>query len=439
MTTSQGPGVDDPQPASWEPCPCGHGDLATEMEQQRPLVARAIQGDLEAFAIMYDEHVDDIYRYVLAWTWDSALARELTEQVFRGAVTWLPAIAEGEGELGAWLIALARDAVGQHRGSGWAGVAHLQGQRPPQDAFDAVELLDDAQREVLVLRLLLGHSAVHTAHLAGYDARVVQELQFGACATIWQLQSGMPLEPPPDGRDDLRPRWFEHYLASGEAEAGADPGVASALSVADALRRGAPEQAPLPDDNFVARLRNQLLQPDEDPPDQVAAWAPGPGRLGRAFTMVREQIARHPWVATTVAAVAIGMVIGLQLAGGAPAHSTCAGQSCPSSTAAVASDGGATSPSLPVAGDPGQESTTSGAVPSTTSRSSTTRSSSNATTSVPSTTVAPTTTKTTQPPTTTRPSTTSRRPTTTTQPPTTPTTATTNPGGGGGGGGGGGP
>jgi DNA-directed RNA polymerase specialized sigma24 family protein len=430
MTTSQGPGVDDPQPAPWEPCPCGHGDLAAEIEQQRPLVARAIQGDLEAFAILYDEHVDDIYRYVLAWTWDSALARDLTEQVFRGAVTWLPAIAEGEGELGAWLIALARDAVGQHRGSGWAGVSHLQGQRPPQDAFDAVELLDDAQREVLVLRLLLGHSAMHTAHLAGYDARVVQELQFGACATIWQLQSGMPLEPPPDGREDLRPRWFEHYLAAGEVEADADPGVASALSVADALRRGAPEQVPLPDDSFVSRLRGQLLQPDEDAPAQVAAWPPRPGRLGRAFAMVREQIARHPWVATTVAAAAIGMVVGLQLAGGSPAHSTCAGGSCSCTTAGVASDSGATSPSLPVAGDPGQESSTSGAVPSTTSRSSTTRSSSSATTSRPPTTVPPTT-RTTRPPTTTRrPTTTTRATTTTSQ----QTTTTTNPGGGGGGG-----
>jgi DNA-directed RNA polymerase specialized sigma24 family protein len=395
------------------------------MAQQRPLVARAIQGDLEAFATLYDEHVDDIYRYVLAWTWDSALARDLTEQVFRGAVTWLPAIAEGEGELGAWLIALARDAVGQHRGSGWAGVAHLQGQHAPQDAFDAVELLDDAQREVVVLRLLLGHSALHSAHLAGYDARVVQELQFGACATIWQLQGGMPLEPAPDGREDLRPRWFEHYLAGGEVEAGADPGIASALSVADALRRGAPEQVPLPDDNFVARLRDQLLQPDEDAPAPAGtAWAAGPGRFGRAFAMVREQIARHPWVATTVAAVAIGMVIGLQLAGGAPAHSTCAGQSCPSTTAGVAADGGATSPSLPVAGDPGQQSSTSGAVPSTTSRSSTTRSSSSATTQPP-TTTAPPTTRTTQPPTTTVPRTTRTtrpRPTTTTVQQTTTTT-----------------
>jgi DNA-directed RNA polymerase specialized sigma24 family protein len=434
MTTSQGPGVEDPQPAPWEPCPCGHGDLATEMGQQRPLVARAIQGDLEAFATLYDAHVDDIYRYVLAWTWDSALARDLTEQVFRGAVTWLPAIAEGEGELGAWLIALARDAVGQHRGSGWAGVAHLQGQHPPQDAFDAVELLDDAQREVVVLRLLLGHSATHTAHLAGYDARVVQELQFGACATIWQLHSGMPLAPPPDGREDLRPRWFEHYLAGGEVEAVADPGIASALSVADALRRGAPEQVPLPDDNFVARLRDQLLQPDEDAPAAAGmAWTPGPGRFGRALTMVREQIARHPWVATTVAAVAIGMVIGLQLAGGAPVHSTCAGQLCPSTTAGVAADGGATSPSLPVGGDPGQQSTTSGAVPSTTSRSSTTRSSSSATTSRPTTTV-PQTTRTTQPTTTTVPQTTRttrpRATTTTSQQTTTTTEAGPGPPGG---------
>jgi DNA-directed RNA polymerase specialized sigma24 family protein len=426
MTTGQVPGPDDLRPASPEPCPCGHGDLTTEITLQRPLVAAAIQGDPAALATLYDEHVDDVYRYLLAWTWDSALARDLTEQVFQGAVTWLPAIAEGEGDLGAWLIALARDAVGQVRGTGWGGQPRPEAQ--PRDAFEAIEQLDDAQREVVVLRLLLGHSVVHTAHLAGYDARVVMELQLSACAAIWRLLSGVPLDPPAPGQEELRPRWFEYCLAGAAMDPDADPGLSDVLAVADALRQGAPEQVPLPDDGFVSQLRSQLTHPLQDA-EQEAAPLPA-GRLGRAFAIARQQVAHHPWVATIVAAGAIGLVIGLQMAGGSPARSTCISQPCVA-TSGAASAGSVTSPSLPVEGGAVQESSSSvvsGGVTSTRPRPSTTRSSAASPTTAPPTTV-PRTTATTLAPTTTRrrpPTTTSKKTTTTSTVAT--TTSTTTPG-----------
>jgi DNA-directed RNA polymerase specialized sigma24 family protein len=431
MTARQAPGVDDLRPAPAEPCPCGHGDVAAVTDRQRPLVMRAIQGDPEAFASLYDDHVDDVYRYLLAWTWDQEAARDLTEQVFRGAVTWLPAIAEGEGDLGSWLIALARDAVGQHLGAGWMGQVQEDG--PPQDPFDAVEQLDAAQREVVVLRLLLGHSVGHTAHLAGYDARVVQDLQFAGCATVWQLLSGTPLDPPPHGHQELRPRWFEYCLAGATMDLDADPGLADVLAVADALRQGAGEQVPLPEDVFVAWLRNQLLQPVEGDPVEAPPLAMS--RLGRAFALVRYHLAHHPWAATIVAAVAIGLVIGLQLAGGStPPPTTCADETCTGTTVAAAQDE-TTPPSLPLVGGPGEETTSSTLAvlgltsTSTTSRpSSTTRRASSTSTTVPPTTV-PRTTTTRLPTTTTRQPTTTTKPTTTKPKPqvTTTTTTTTTP------------
>jgi RNA polymerase sigma-70 factor (ECF subfamily) len=434
MTTGQEPGVGDLRPVAPEPCPCGHGDLTTEIPQQRALVARAIQGDLSAFATLYDEHVDDVYRYLLAWTWDSALARNLTEQVFQGAVTWLPAIAEGEGDLGAWLIALARDGAGQHHRTGWGGRPHAEDH--PRDAFEAIDQLEDAQREVVVLRLLLGHSIVHTAHLAGYDPRVVGELQLSACTTIWQLLSGVPLDPPPDGRDELRPRWFEYCLAGAAMDPDADPGLSDVLAVADALRLGAPEQVPLPDDGFVSQLRSKLLRSLEGDPREAAP--PPSGRLGRAFAMVRHQVAHHPWIVTVVAASAIGLVIGLQMAGGSPTSSTCDSQPCVDTTSAAASGDSVTLPSLPAASGAVTESSSSttttttepgGGVTSTTLRPSTTRSSSGSPTTAPPTTVSRTTTTTRAPTTTTRPATTRPRKTTTTQGLTTTTTAAGQPGG----------
>jgi DNA-directed RNA polymerase specialized sigma24 family protein len=427
MTAWQVPGVDEVRPAPAESCPCGHGDVGAEIERQHPLVARAIQGDPEAFATLYDDQVDDVYRYLLAWTWDSATARDLTEQVFRGAVTWLPAIAEGKGDLGAWLIALARDAVGQHLGAGWTG--EYAAAVPSREPFDVVDQLDAAQREVVVLRLLLGHSAGHTAQLAGYDVRVVQELQLAACTTIWQLLSGAPLEPPPHGRPDLRPRWFEHYLAGATMDPDTDPALGEVLAVAEDLRHGAPERVPLPDDAFVAWLRGQLLY---DGVDEGELEAPPLGRLGRAFATVKYHLARHPWAATVVAAVAIGLVIGLQLAGSStPARTACSGATCVSTTAASA-EGQTTSPSLPVLGGAGETTSSTlaalGATSSTTRTSvtSTTRSSGSSTT-MPPTTVQRTTT-TVKATTTTKPKQTNpQRSSTTTSTTTTATTLATDP------------
>jgi DNA-directed RNA polymerase specialized sigma24 family protein len=423
MTARQVPGIDELRPGPAESCPCGHGDVGAEIERQRPLVMRAIQGDPAAFATLYDDQVDDIYRYLLAWTWDSATARDLTGQVFRDAVTWLPAIAEGKGDLGAWLIALARDAVGQHLGAGWTGEDAVA--VPPREPFDMVDQLDAAQREVVVLRLLLGHSAGHTAHLAGYDVRVVHELQLAACSAIWQLLSGVPLDPPPHGRADLRPRWFEHYLAGAAMDPGADPALGEVLAVAEGLRQGAPERVPLPDDAYVAWLRSQLLYHEAGDEELEA---PPPGRLGRAFAMVKHHIARHPWAATVVAAVAIGLVIGLQLAGGsAPTETVCSGASCVSTTAAASADQ-TTSPSLPVLGGPGA--TTTSTLAALAATSSSTRTSATSTTTRPSATVPPTTaqrtTTTVKPTTTTKPRQTNpQRTTTTTVPPTTSSATTT--------------
>ncbi len=427
MTARQVPGVDELRPAPVEPCPCGHGDVGAEIERQRSLVMRAIQGDPEAFATLYDDQVDDVYRYVLAWTWDSATARDLTEQVFRGAVTWLPAIAEGKGDLGAWLIALARDAVGQHLGAGWTGEPTAAA--PPREPFDVVDQLDAAQREVVVLRLLLGHSAGHTAQLAGYDVRVVQELQLAACTAIWQLLSGAALDPPPHGRADLRPRWFEHYLAGATMDPGTDPGLAEVLAVAEDLRQAAPERVPLPEDAFVVWLRSQLLYQGADD-DELEA--PPLGRLGRALAMVKYHIARHPWAATVVAAMAIGLVIGLQLAGGStPARTACSGASCASTTMAASGEDQTTSPSLPVLGGPGETTSSTLAALGVTSSSTRTSATSTTRSSGPSTTVPPTTvqrtTTTAKPTTTTKPKQTNPQRTTTSS--TTTTTITTLPGG----------
>ena len=96
-------------------CPCGHGNIPAEQAGQRPLLEHAATGDREAFARLYDTQVDGVYRYLLAWTDDPAEAADLTAEVFHSAMGWLPATNGPEGEAGAWLTAMARDALAQRK------------------------------------------------------------------------------------------------------------------------------------------------------------------------------------------------------------------------------------------------------------------------------------------------------------------------------------
>jgi RNA polymerase sigma-70 factor (ECF subfamily) len=167
-------------------CPCRHGNVPAETAGQRPLLERAAGGDREAFALLYDDQVEAVYRYLLAWTGNPAEAASLTRQVFHTALAWLPSATRTEVEAGAWLIAMARDAAAQREGA--AGVPGEVGPTgtlgPAAGAVAAVARLGDPEREVAVLRLLLGHSLAHTATLSGYSQRAVMELQLAACLSI---------------------------------------------------------------------------------------------------------------------------------------------------------------------------------------------------------------------------------------------------------------
>jgi DNA-directed RNA polymerase specialized sigma24 family protein len=431
-----------PPDAQTVACPCRHGDVPAEIAGQRPLLERAAAGDREAFALLYDAQVEGVYRYLLAWTGDRGEAAELTAEVFHGALAWLPVTAGGEAEAGAWLIAMARDAVAQRRGSGWiagpaadAGPAGVEpggsgtppggtGAGPggagtgPREAVAALARLGDPEREVAVLRLLLGHSLGHTAHLSGYSRRAVLELQLAACLAIWDLngraRSGSPAQP----RRPVAAEEFERRLGRWEIDlTGSDPALAEALAVAGSLRQAIPGYVVAPDDAFVRRLRAELLAapapelqaaagPPPDPP------APGAG-TGAGPTW-------RSWLATAVATIGTVAILALQAfggSGGSGPPSACGDRPCPPpTTVALAADGGLGTPPS-TAGEP---STTSSTAPSSVSATTAAAASSAAV-------AAPTTRPaTTAPPTTRRPRpTTTRAPTTSTAPTTTAATTTT--------------
>jgi RNA polymerase sigma-70 factor (ECF subfamily) len=356
------------------------------MAGQRPLLERAAGGDREAFARLYDDQVEGVFRYLLAWTGDRAEAADLTGQVFRDAFGWLPATAGGEVEAGAWLIAMARDAVAQRRGSGW--IAGPEGPRAPaSDAVAAVARLGDPEREVVVLRLLLGHSLAHTAHLSGYSRRAVLELQLAACLAVWELTGGARAGSAPATPAAPAAEEFERRLGSWEIDrTGSDPALADALAAAGSLRRAIPGYVVAPDDELIQRLRGELAGGEapaegavDDPEHLPLGWAVdnaapvpprwatlpnrGPQQPGVADPAARPPrppadpadvaaqapadvaaqapASRRQWIATAVATTGIVVVLALQALNRPAPSSGCGDRPCPvPTTAAVAAAGG---------------------------------------------------------------------------------------------------
>ncbi|MDF2742672.1 MAG: sigM1 [Actinomycetia bacterium] len=248
------PPPERPPDAQTTACPCGRGDVPAQLAGQRPLLARAATGDREAFAQLYDAQVDGVYRYLLAWTGDRSEAATLTSRVFHSALAWLPPTAGGGVEAGAWLTAMSRDAVSDRPGSGG-------GPGPAGDPVAALARLPDSEREVLVLRLLCGHTLDHTAHLSGYSRRAVLGLQLAACLAIAERTGGAAVPPGASAEE------FERHLAPSEiAPTTPDPALSAALTAARALRQAA-AQVVAPDPELVASLRHDLTSA-EPPPTQ---------------------------------------------------------------------------------------------------------------------------------------------------------------------------
>jgi DNA-directed RNA polymerase specialized sigma24 family protein len=315
--------------------------VPAETAGQRPLLERAAS-DREAFALLYDDQVEAVYRYLLAWTGNPAEAASLTRQVFHTALAWLPSTTTREVEAGAWLIAMARDAVAQRGGTarvaGEVGVAGPTGTLgAAAGAVAAVARLGDPEREVVVLRLLLDHSLAHTAHLTGYSQRAVMELQLAACLSIGELTGGTLAAPPAPEAQSSSAEEFERRLGPWEVDpTGSDPALAAALTVAGSLRQATPGYMVSPDPDLVDQLRHELATGRAGPATPAPFRRAQPEVADSAFSV----LFRRPWVATAVATAGIVVILALQAFGKPAPPGNCDARPCPASTtAAVAAVG----------------------------------------------------------------------------------------------------
>jgi len=173
------------------------------------LVRRAQGGDVEAVGELYDRHHTRIYRYLWSRVRDRHLAEDLAGEVFVRMVKDLPGYQPRGIPFQAWLYRIAHNlAVDHQRASGRHELVPLyhaeglnaEGQDPAskverqltvERVESALGALDPIQREVVVLRFLVGLSLREVAAALDKTVAAIKSLQHrGLAALRVALQEG---------------------------------------------------------------------------------------------------------------------------------------------------------------------------------------------------------------------------------------------------------
>lgn len=133
-----------------------------------PAVARAKEGDREAIRFLYVRYADNVYGYVRSIVRDDFEAEDVTQHVFAKLMTIIGKYEEQRVPFSAWILRVARNAaldhVRQRRAIPCDEVRELNYQPPANDDAqqtsiglrEALEALPEDQREVIVLRHVVG-------------------------------------------------------------------------------------------------------------------------------------------------------------------------------------------------------------------------------------------------------------------------------------------
>jgi RNA polymerase sigma-70 factor (ECF subfamily) len=131
----------------------------------RRTIGRAADGDPDALQDLYLRYAGPVYRHVRAVIRDEHEAQDITQLVFLKLSAALPGYDERHGPFRPWLLRVARNlAIDQIRRRRAVPAEHIQDDAASDDTgrqragafYDALAALSADQREVLVLRQIVG-------------------------------------------------------------------------------------------------------------------------------------------------------------------------------------------------------------------------------------------------------------------------------------------
>ncbi len=172
------------------------GPIAGQEAQDDGSLVAAAQRDPADFALLYDRHVQSIYRYVYSRVGSRAAAQDVTSQAFLSALEALPRYRH-RGRFEAWLFSIARSKVmdhfRQHAAASQRAEANLPDADPPEDAVAADDVqslrvvlrsLPEEERELLRLRYAAGLSFGQVASVLGRKEEAVKKSIYRLLARI---------------------------------------------------------------------------------------------------------------------------------------------------------------------------------------------------------------------------------------------------------------
>ncbi len=169
------------------------------------LVREAINGNQEAFALLYDKHFDKIYRYVYLKVNKRTEAEDLTQDVFLKALGAISSYKWRQVPFSAWLFRIAHnEVIDYYRKQGKKEFVQLddnitENKDDPvlvaEASFEKGELmaalqkLSPAQREVITLRFASELSIAEVAKTLGKREGTIKALQFNGTAALRKILS----------------------------------------------------------------------------------------------------------------------------------------------------------------------------------------------------------------------------------------------------------
>ncbi|MFI2577486.1 sigma-70 family RNA polymerase sigma factor [Streptomyces rochei] len=173
------------------------------LDEVSALVARAQAGDAEAFGLVYDRYVDQVFRFIYRRVLDRATAEDLTSETFLRALRNLASFRRPGGDFGAWVTTIARNLVINWQRS------HQRRERPVAELRDAdpvdlvpsteaavvatltreallagIAQLNPVQRQCITLRYLRELSIEETAQVLGKTPAAIKAVQYKALRAL---------------------------------------------------------------------------------------------------------------------------------------------------------------------------------------------------------------------------------------------------------------
>lgn len=174
------------------------------MQDERELIRRAKEYDVEAFAEIYERYYQSIFNYIYYRVSDTTLAEDLCSEVFLKAMEAIESFTFQGVPFSAWLYRIAGNLVIDHyrRQSAQPEVvlgdsrplvaddnpgAALEQQFTHQELRQALRKLTVDQQQVIILKFVDGLSNSEVAQILGKTEGAVKSLQHRALASLGRL------------------------------------------------------------------------------------------------------------------------------------------------------------------------------------------------------------------------------------------------------------